>query len=483
MFGVLVAEAPDGSIGFLRAFSGTIEGGFDLPGYVPPIFLHEARAAVEVPGEKLVKNVTARAAKFAASPEVVHARGRAAALALRQRDELRALRERHAENRKVRRARRREIAQSATDAELGVLDQQSRRDKAERRQLEAAHAGERAVSDRELLRVERRLAAHARLRRMVSRHVMRQIHDTYRVANARGECRPLRELYAPSEPPGGAGDCAAPKLLAYAFAHGLRPLALAEFWWGAPPPTGGRISGAFYPACREKCGPLLPFMLEGLEVAAPRRFEPPKANALELRIVYEDDRILVIDKPAGLLSVPGRAGREDSVLARVREREPQVQLVHRLDLDTSGLLVAARDADAYAALQRQFLRRTVQKRYVAMVEGHPLSDRGVIELAMRVDIHDRPRQIVDPVHGRKAVTEWHVLEAGEKRTRVALFPRTGRTHQLRVHAAHPLGLAAPIVGDRLYGYEGERLMLHAEALSFLHPATGERVSFESRAPF
>ena len=569
MFGVLAVETPGGRLGFLRAFSGTLDGRFDVPGYVAPIFDREARESFEPAGERIVKRLTARARAFAASPQIAQARGAAAALAIRQREELVELRRQHAANRRWRRERRVEIArrrvdspqscaqgarpsveivgprveiaqrlaagEEAPDQALHDLAQQSRRDKAERRRLEETHARQRRLLEAEQARLERRLAAHARLHRMVSRRLMRQIHDTYRVTNARGEVRALRDLYAPAEPPGGAGDCAAPKLLAYAYARGLRPLALAEFWWGAPPAGGGRVSGAFYPACRDKCGPLLAFMLEGLEVAPPRRFGAPDASALELRIVFEDEWIVIVDKPCALLSVPSRSGvPRDSVLARLRASYAGGDgpfLVHRLDLDTSGLLVAARDARTHAALQRQFLTRTVEKRYVAIVEGHLSARRGVIDLPMRVDVNDRPRQIHDPEHGRRALTEWRVLgrealhvdvgvDGGAARgtagrvaggaapgaadgvrggaapgtaggngprvaphTRVAFFPLTGRTHQLRVHAAHPLGLGAPIVGDRLYGHEGPRLMLHAEVLTLTHPVTGERLVFESPAPF
>jgi tRNA pseudouridine32 synthase/23S rRNA pseudouridine746 synthase len=316
---------------------------------------------------------------------------------------------------------------------------------------------------------------------------MRRIHDAYRVPNARGERRPLRELFTPGEPPSGAADCAGPKLLAHAYAHGLRPLALAEFWWGAPPSSGGRIAGAFYPACKDKCGPLLPFMLEGLHVASPRVFSPASAGGGELSIVFEDTWLVVVDKPSGLLSVPSRdTSVTDSVLARLRARYPHATgplLVHRLDLDTSGLLVAALDPDTHAALQRQFLRREVHKRYVAWIQGRVHAEQGTIDFPMRVDPHDRPRQIHDPLHGKSAVTRWQVLERRGERTRVAFFPLTGRTHQLRVHAAHPLGLGAPIVGDRLYGHEADRLLLHAESLSFTHPRTGGRLCFERPAPF
>ena len=491
MFGVLVARAADGGLGFLRAFSGTIAGRFDVPGYVPPIFDREARDAVELDGERTVKRLTARAEAFAASTEVADARAAAAAVSARHHEEFAAMRRRHAANRQQRRARRAQLQACCADdcahrQELHELAQQSRRDKAERRRLEQAHAIERAAVGSDSIRLQRLAAAHARLHRMVSRRLMRRIHDTYRVANARGEGRPLRSLYALAEPPGGSGDCAAPKLLAYAVAHGLQPVALAEFWWGAPPAGGGRVAGAFYPACRDKCGPLLPFMLEGLDVAPPRRFAPPRAVDLELPVVFEDRWIVVVDKPAGLLSVPARDETSgDSVLSRLKARYPDADgplLVHRLDLDTSGLLVAARDGATHAALQRQFLRRTVRKRYVALVEGDPAADAGVIELPIRLDPNDRPRQIHDPVAGRSAVTEWEVIGRGAF-TRVVLLPRSGRTHQLRVHAAHPLGLAAPIAGDRLYGHEGGRLMLHAEHLAFTHPATGERVAFESPAPF
>lgn len=496
MFGVLVVEDRTGRRGFLRAFSGMLGGRFDVPGYAPPVFDREAREAIEGPGEAVVKDLLARREASASSEEVAALRAAERAMTARHEVATDAMRARHRERRAERRRQKAALAGSADSerAEAAALRaQESRRDKAERRALDAAHVAERGAIDTRLRRVDRRLAALERLRRMVCRGLMQRIHDTYRVPNARGATRPLRELFAPAEPPTGAGDCVAPKLLAWAFAQDLRPLALAELWWGAPPAGGGRVAGVFYPACRDKCGPLLPFMMEGLAVAPPRRFERPDTAALELRVVFEDERIVVIDKPSGLLSVDARSGRpNDSVAARLRRSHPGALLVHRLDLDTSGLLVAARDRQAYKSLQRQFVTRTIEKRYAAIVEGSIDRDGGVIDLALRVDLDDRPRQIHDPVHGRSAVTEWRRVgtiepaAAGDgtiARTRVAFFPRSGRTHQLRVHAAHPRGLGAPIVGDRLYGHAGGRLMLHAEGLAFRHPATGERVTFESPAPF
>lgn len=487
MFGVLVVQEPGGRVGYLRSFSGMLGGRWEVENFVPPLFDREARARVELPGEAAVKALLARAAAFEGSAELLAMRSSSAAMQARQLDERDALRATHATRRQRRAEQRQGLAPAERDA-LHALDQESRGDKAERRRLEAVQDVEAQALSPVRARLERRVRALERLRQQVCRGLMRRIQETYVVANVRGERRPLRALFAPKEPPSGAGDCAAPKLLAFAAAHALRPLALAEFWWGAPPASGGRVAGAFYGACREKCGPLLPFMLEGLSVAPPRLFAPPDLVAEPLPVVFEDAWLVVVDKPCGLLSVPGRdASVRDSVLARLRARYPAATgplLVHRLDLDTSGLLVAALDARTHAALQRQFARREVRKRYEAWVDGRVAAERGIVALPMRVDLHDRPRQVHDPVHGKAALTEWEVLERVGVRTRLALFPRTGRTHQLRVHAAHPLGLGAAIVGDRLYGHpDGGRLLLHAQALSFIHPATGKRVSFERPAPF
>jgi tRNA pseudouridine32 synthase/23S rRNA pseudouridine746 synthase len=490
MFGVLVVQESSGRIGYLKAFSGMLDGRWGAEGFVPPLFDQEARAALEPAGEIVVKALSARRRAMETSPTLLDARRELANLRARHATTLAALREQHESNRRSRHERRAAIRGSSApcgpDA-LHALDQESRRDKAERRRLEASQEEERLGREAHAARLERRLEALDRLCRITSRRLMQRLQDTYVIRNARGDHRPLRSLFAPGEPPSGAADCAAPKLLACAFAHSLRPIALAEFWWGAPPATGGRIAGEYYPACREKCGPLLPFMLDGMAVAAPRSFSPPDVSATALRIVFEDEWLVVVDKPVGLLSVPGRdAAGTDSVLARLRARYPQATgplVVHRLDMDTSGLLVAGLDPATFAALQRQFARREVEKRYVAWVEGRVTGDGGTIDFPLRVDVDDRPRQIFDAVHGKAALTDWKLLERTAERSRVALFPRTGRTHQLRVHAAHPRGLGAPIVGDRLYGHAAERLLLHAERLELTHPSSGRRMSFESPAPF
>jgi tRNA pseudouridine32 synthase/23S rRNA pseudouridine746 synthase len=335
----------------------------------------------------------------------------------------------------------------------------------------------------------RRLFDDARAAR--SRELLPQIQQSYRLANARGEVRPLHELFTPKAPPAGAGDCAAPKLLAYAYRHGLRPIALAEWWWGAPPRTGDRRSGSFYPACHGKCRPILAHMLEGLPCDAAPLFGAAAIAASEPVTVYEDEYLLIVDKPSGLLSVPGRSGLlRDSVATRLRARYPHATgslVTHRLDLDTSGLLLAAKDEATSAALQRCFSLREITKRYIAWLDGDVQGEAGEIHLPIRPDPDDRPRQIVDLEHRKPAHTAWRVLARKGGHTRVELTPHTGRTHQLRVHAAHPQGLDAPILGDRLYGREapehGERLLLHAAYLGFVHPVTGQRVEVERPAPF
>ncbi len=390
MFGVLVVGAPDGTVGYLRAFSGMLDGRWEVAGWAPPAFDVAMRDAVWIDGEAAM-----------------------------------------------------------------------------------------------------RLLAFDATRVALSRELLPLIQDGYHFANARGEIRSLRDLFAPGEPPGGAGDCAGPKLLAHAYRLGVRPLALAEVWWGAPPRSGDRHAGSYYPACRGKCAPILAHMLLGLPADPAPVFGGDAIAESEPAVVYEDAEIVIVDKPCGLLSVPGRSRLlQDSVMTRLRARYPDATgqlVVHRLDLDTSGLLLAAKDRLTFSALQRLFSLRAITKRYVAWLDGEVPGEQGVIDLPLRLDVDDRPRQIHDPEHGKAAVTTWQVLDRGEGRTKVALTPLTGRTHQLRVHASHPLGLNTPIVGDRLYGRTapepGDRLMLHAEVLAFVHPGSGAVVRVERPAPF
>ena len=331
-------------------------------------------------------------------------------------------------------------------------------------------------------------------RRQRSQQLQLWLFDQYRFLNARGERRRLVDVwqdYHCSErirrkyplPPGGTGDCCAPKLLQYAYQEGLKPLCMAEFWWGPSPKTEVRQHGQFYPACRGKCKPVLTWMLQGLDVD-PNPEEIASTPQLDITVVYEDDTLIVISKPSGLLSVPGRIGSY-SVATILSQRYPGTLLAHRLDMGTSGLMVAAKTRDAYRQLQQQFSDHTIRKTYVAQLDtsySSPLTPRptkGTISLPLLCDPINRPRQVVDYERGKTAVTDYEFIGNG----RVRLYPHTGRTHQLRMHCAHPDGLGCPIRGDELYGRPADRLYLHAERLELTHPATGERLTFEQPADF
>jgi tRNA pseudouridine32 synthase / 23S rRNA pseudouridine746 synthase len=491
MFGVLVVADAEGRLGYTRGYSGMLDGQWEQPGFVPPVFDAAARDAFWPAGEAELGALTAALEAARGDREVQALRLALAELRGQQDAEHAALRAVHRHRRSERAASRAALASRADDeatrAAGYALDQASRGDAAERRRLEAAHQAARAALASRLAEEDAEVAALEQRRAERSRQLQQQLHDSYVFSNARGDRRRLTELFAPTVPPSGAGDCAAPKLLAHAYAGGLRPIALAERWWGPPPLSGGRIAGRFYPPCRGKCAPILTHLLDGLAREPSPRFGDASVAPDEPRLVFEDSWLVVVDKPCDLLSVPGRTAElADSVLTRLRARYPDASgplLVHRLDLHTSGLLLAAKDPITHARLQQLFARRLIDKQYAAWLDGQPASERGVVELALRVDLDDRPRQIVDPVHGRPARTEWRVLERRAGRTRVVLMPRTGRTHQLRVHAAHPAGLGAPIVGDVLYGRPDRRLLLHAEALRFVHPHTGRTMVVRSPAPF
>ena len=327
--------------------------------------------------------------------------------------------------------------------------------------------------------------------KQMSQELQLWLFHQYRMLNAKGETKDLVDIWQDYHcsprirnkyplPPGGTGDCCAPKLLQYAFSHGLRPVCMAEFWWGPSPKSEIRHHGQFYPACRGKCKPILTWMLQGLDVDP--NPEETGASHLTIEVIYQDTTLAVINKPSGLLSVPGRT-EDHSVATIAMERWPGSLPVHRLDMGTSGLMVIAKTKEAYVSLQEQFVKRTVKKRYIALVEGIVKEPKGRITLPLIFDPMNRPRQMVDYQRGKSAVTEYEVLDARDGRTLLALYPHTGRTHQLRMHCAHPDGLGSPIVGDELYGHKAERLCLHCDQIEFAHPVTGERMSFNLPNPF
>ena len=335
----------------------------------------------------------------------------------------------------------------------------------------------------------------------MSQDLQSWLFHQYQLLNARGESKDLVDIWQSYYsrpklqrkfplPPGGTGDCCAPKLLQYAYQQGLRPVCMAEFWWGQPTKEELRRHLNYYPACRGKCKPILTWMLQGLEVDPDP--ETLGFQRMELPVVYEDDAIVVVDKPSGMLSVPGRI-EEYSVATVMRHRYPDCVIAHRLDMGTSGLLIVAKTMEAYHPLQEQFIRHQVRKKYIALLESTALSSErnsslftlhsslksGTISLPLRPDPMNRPRQVVDMEHGKRAVTDYEFLNSHL----VALYPQTGRTHQLRIHCAHPDGLGCPIKGDELYGTKADRLYLHAAEIWFRHPITGDEMHLMSPPPF
>ena len=320
----------------------------------------------------------------------------------------------------------------------------------------------------------------------MSQELQLWLFHQYQLLNAHGEKKDLvaiwQSYYTREKlrrkfplPPGGTGDCCAPKLLQYAYQKGLHPVCMAEFWWGAPTKEEVRQHLNYYPACRGKCKPILTWMLQGLDVDP--NPELLGFQHMEIPVVYEDDALLVVNKPSGMLSVPGRI-EDYSVEAVMRERYPDSIVVHRLDMGTSGLLIVAKNGESYRILQQQFIRHEVKKKYAALLE-HSGEGSGSICLPMRPDPMNRPRQVVDMNHGKRAATRYEFI--GNRL--VALWPETGRTHQLRIHCAHPDGLANPIVGDELYGTRGQRLCLHAAEIWFRHPVSGSEMHITSEIPF
>lgn len=352
------------------------------------------------------------------------------------------------------------------------------------------------TTEREISRISRETSStsNSSSTRGMSQDLQLWLFHQYQLLNARGETKDLVDIWQNYYdrpklrekfplPPGGTGDCCAPKLLQYAYQHHLHPVCMAEFWWGQSTKEELRQHLNYYPACRGKCKPILTWMMEGLDVDVnPETLGFPH---LEVKTIYEDDALLVVDKPSGMLSTPGRV-EEYSVETIMRQRYPDSFIAHRLDMWTSGLLIVAKSLEVYRSLQEQFVKHQVKKRYIAVLENLEILDRldvlekkGTISLPLRPDPMNRPRQIVDHEHGKRAVTDYEF----QNENIVALYPQTGRTHQLRIHCAHPEGLGRPIKGDELYGTKADRLYLHAEQIWFRHPITGEDMHFISPSPF
>ncbi len=483
MLGVLVVQDGEGRLGYLAAFSGNLAGKVHHDYFVPPVYdLLDPQGEFKQ-GEAQITAINHEVQRLETSPELASLHQRMADAVRKKADEIdnfKALMALH----KRERDERRHAADLTPDEQEALLNQ-SRFEKAELKRIRQRHdEGLAEISD-EMADYQRRIDLLKACRKTMSEALQERIFRLFVVTNAHGEQRDLVEVFKPlgTLPPAGAGECCAPRLLNYAFNHSLRPVCMAEFWWGASPVGEVRHHGHFYPACRSKCKPILDFMLQGLDVEDNMLGQPMDDTSLD--VVYDDQWLTVLNKPSGMLTVPGKL-LEDSLLTRYQDAHPEAHgpmVVHRLDQETSGLVIFAKDKATHKALQQQFENHTIKKCYIALLEGIVPQDEGVIDLPLRPDVDDRPRQRVDAEWGKPAVTRYHVLERNDGVTRVALEPLTGRTHQLRVHASHPMGLNCPIVGDRLYGKAGRRLMLHAQTITFVHPATNKTMTLDSPADF
>lgn len=484
MFGVLVVRTPAGEVGYLAAFSGNLAGKNVHPFFVPPIYDLLQPDGFFRQEEERINEINARIRTLQASPALEDARSRLQSTIEYCDFVLQAAKD-LMKKRKEERDRLRQFP--LTEEETALLIKESQHMKAAHKLTKKSLRSILEEDQAKVDRLEQEIEQLKQERKRRSAALQRKLFEQFRILNARGEVKDLCELFAPTSqgtPPAGAGECAAPKLLQYAYQHQLEPIAMAEFWWGDSPKTEIRHHGYYYPACKGKCEPILHHMLQGLRVDE----NPLLADShreTKLDILYEDDYLLVINKPEGMLSVPGK-GDADSVYQRLSILYPEATgpiIVHRLDMATSGLLLAAKTKEAHQNLQAQFKNRTIQKRYIALLEGEVPQDEGEIRLPLCPDPLDRPRQIVSEEFGKPALTHYRVLERTSGRTLIAFYPQTGRTHQLRVHAAHPQGLHCPILGDKLYGRKAERLYLHAEYLAFTHPITSERIEIQKSPAF
>lgn len=483
MFGVLVVQK-EGRTGFLAAYSGILCGRNDHDFFVPPVFdllqpdgffkTEEAQISQINHRIEALEHSDLRASllqqaadRKAAGEQALKEARDALKEAKRQRDLLR--------------------ASDHNDFTEEQLTRESRFLKAEYKRLEKQWKAKLEEVETALKRSDEEIEALKTERKRRSILLQNWLFAQFRMLNARGEEKDLWQIFREHGrpvPPSGAGECAAPKLLQYAYRHGYRPLAMAEFWWGASPEAEIRKHGYYYPACKSKCEPILGHMLQGLDVE-PNAHENSKHLDHEPELVYEDEWMAAVNKPADMLSVPGK-GDAPSVWSWARAHFPEATgplLVHRLDMDTSGVLLIAKDAETHRKLQQLFETRHIKKRYIALLDGTVTDDEGIVRLPLCPNPDDRPRQMVSTAYGKAAVTRFEVLSRSHGQTRVAFYPFTGRTHQLRVHAAHPEGLDTPIVGDNLYGRRASRLFLHAETVAFRHFKTGRWVSITAPAPF
>lgn len=480
MLGVLVVMDKKGMYGYLAAFSGNVGRRSMIDGFVPPIFdLLDPDGHFKIQ-EAEITEINNRILSAESSAELQGLKMALKDSEMKRDQEIDNLKARMAISRHERNQIRSEVSDPSR---LADLIRESQFEKAELKRLKIRWEEEIRLLKDQIRLIEEDILKMKHKRAVMSDQLQKWIFDSYIVHNALGEIKSIWDIFSESGliPPGGTGECAAPKLLEHAYRNGLKPVSMGEFWYGLSPSTAVRTHGHFYPSCTSKCGPLLGFMMKGLE--------PEESNHLseKAEILYEDDAVVAVEKPSGTPSVPGLDGRI-SIFESLKDKYEDLYTVHRLDMDTSGIILFAKTFEAAVNLQKQFENHTIRKTYHARLsasaEGKMLNigDKGKIELPLSPDYDERPRQKVDISQGKEAVTEYEVMSVDmDGTTKISYYPLTGRTHQLRVHSAHILGLGKPIVGDLLYGgSQAPRLLLHAYSITFRHPYSGQSITLTSQ---
>ena len=491
MFGVLVVQNQQGEIGYISAVSGKLADTNSHKKFVPPVYDMLTKNSYFLNEEELLNSINSEINKLESNTEYLDL------LLQLKKEKKRAAIDINEKKQELKTAKKeRDLKRDKAHFELKPEDYAIFEKTLAKESLEAKYFYNNVtryweytlnVVKEKLAVFTNQIEALKEERKTKSAGLQQYLFEQYQFLNSKKEIKNLAQLFTETsvlKPPAGSGECAAPKLLQYAFLHDLKPLAMAEFWWGQSPNAAIRKHQQFYPACQGKCKPILTHMLSGIEMDTNPMLQNP-AIGKELEYLFEDDDLIVLHKPAEFLSVPG-IHIQDSVYTRVKHKYPNITgpiIVHRLDMSTSGILLIAKNKDVHKNLQSQFINKTVKKRYEALLDGKLKNDSGTINLPLRVDLDDRPRQLVCYEYGKPAITDWKIIEKKNDKTRVHLFPISGRTHQLRVHCSHKLGLNTPIIGDDLYGKKANRLHLHAAEITFTHPTTKEQMNFIKKAEF
>lgn len=491
MFGVLVVKDYEGNLGFLAAFSGKLADSNDHAYFVPPVFDLLSNNDFFLPEIKELNKINESVKALQESVYLQELEQTTQNLYLSNAQKLEGYKQYCSKQKELRAQVRKAIDGYLPEENKAIVEeylvQQSVRDSYEFKKFQKLIKQENEAAEKQLESALKQLNDLKQERKTRSAALQDLIFQHYSFMNAAQEVKSLYQIFNKDlgiQPLAGAGECSAPKLLQYAFAHKLEPICMAEFWWGKSPKSEIRQHLNYYPACRGKCEPILKHMLSAttMDEDVLKIITPVDC---EVNILYEDEYLAAVSKPSNFLSVPGKF-MDDCVYKRMKQKYPQATgpiVVHRLDMATSGVMLIAKDKYTHELLQRQFIKKTIEKRYVALLEGVLASDQGEVVLPLRVDLEDRPRQLVCYEYGKYAKTLYQKISITEGKTRVHFWPVTGRTHQLRVHAAHASGLNLPIVGDEFYGTRADRLYLHAAEITFIHPKYKQKMTIQCPEPF